>query len=146
MHLPASQKKKYKWFVYVVEDKACSLTYVGSTVDVFSRWAQTKKACLDRNSINTGLYRHFRDGCPAHAPGGTLRHLVWTLVDHIVVSEEQLLAAGHQGGPQCCCSECLRLKKEEDKWICRLGSFYGGGGLNTRDEIKARSRVNFVGT
>ena len=117
-----------------------------STVDVCSRWAQTKKACLDRNSINTGLYRHFRDGCPAHAPGGTLSHLVWTLVDHIVVSEEQLLAVGHQGGPKCRCCKCLRLKKEEDKWICRLGSFYGGGGLNTRDEIKARSRVNFVGT
>ena len=60
--------------------------------------------------------------------------------------EEQRVAAGHQGGPKCRCSECLRLKKEEDKWICRLGSFYGGGGLNTRDEIKARSRVNFVGT
>ena len=80
VHLPASQKKKYTWFVYVVEDKAFSLTYVGSTVDVCSSWAQTKKACLDRNSINTGLYRPFRDGCPAHVPGGTLSHLVWTIL------------------------------------------------------------------
>ena len=26
------------------------------------------------------------------------------------------------------------------------GTFYGGNGLNSRDEIKARSRVNFVGS
>ena len=31
----------------------------------------------------------------------------------------------------------------EDKWICRLGSFHGSSGLNTRDEIKASPRVNF---
>ena len=31
----------------------------------------------------------------------------------------------------------------EDKWICRLGSFYQPAGLNTRDEIKSRVRVNF---
>ena len=28
-------------------------------------------------------------------------------------------------------------------WICRLRAFHGPGGLNTRDEIKARSRVLF---
>ena len=145
IHLPASQKKKYTWFVYVVRDEACGLVYVGSTVDVCSRWAQTKKACLDGNNTNTGLYKHFSDGCPAHAAGGNLGHLRWTLVDHIVVTPEQLVIVGHQGGPKCRCSECLRLKKQEDKWICRLGSFYGNSGLNTRDEIKARSRVNFVG-
>ena len=31
----------------------------------------------------------------------------------------------------------------DDKWICRLGSFHHYG-LNTRDEIKAKSRVNFT--
>ena len=50
IHLPASKKRKLTWFVYVVEDTACGLIYVGSTVDVCSRWAQTKKACLDENS------------------------------------------------------------------------------------------------
>ena len=143
VHLPASQKIKHTWFVYVVEDTNCGLTYVGSTVDVCSRWAQTKKACLDKNNSNTGLYKHFEEGCPA--AGSDLKHLKWTLVDHIVTSEAQLTTAGHQGGAKCRCTECLRLKASEDKWICRLGSFYGSGGLNTRDEIKARSRVNFVG-
>ena len=143
IHLPASQKKKPRWFVYVVEDVACGLIYVGSTVDPCSRWAQTKKACLDRNSVNTGLYKHFRDGCPAFT--GDLSHLNWTLVDHIDITEERLISVGHQGGAKCRCSECIRLKTVEDKWICRLGSFYGTSGLNNRDEIKARSRVNFVG-
>ena len=51
-----------------------------------------------------------------------------------------------RGGAKCRCYECEKLKKQEDKWICRLGTFYGGNGLNSRDEIKARSRVNFVGS
>ena len=38
---------------------------------------------------------------------------------------------------------CQRLKDIEDKWICRLGTFNPPNGLNTRDEIKTRSRVNF---
>lgn len=139
IHLPASQKRKLTWFVYVVEDTACGLIYVGSTVDVCSRWAQTKKACLDENSVNTGLYKHFRDGCPANTANTDLAHLRWTLVDHIDVTEEQLVNAGHQGGAKCRCKECSRLKTVEDKWIRRLGSFYGSNGLNTRDEIKARS-------
>ena len=146
VHLPASQKNKHTWFVYVAEDVHCGLTYVGSTVDVCSRWAQTKKACLDKNNSNTGLYKHFLEGCPADDGCSDLKHLKWTLVDHIVTSEDKLSRAGHQGGAKCRCAECLRLKATEDKWICRLGSFYGSGGLNTRDEIKARSRVNFVGS
>ena len=146
VHLPASQKKKYKWFVYVCEDLACGLIYVGSTTDVCGRWAQTKKACRDRNSNNTGLYKHFMEGCPADNGSGDLSYLRWTLVDHIDTSEARLSDVGHQGGAKCRCSECTRLKKTEDKWICRLGSFYGISGLNTRDEIKARSRVNYVGS
>ena len=36
-----------------------------------------------------------------------------------------------------------KLKDVEDKWICRLGTFNAPHGLNSRDEIKTRSRVNF---
>ena len=145
IHLPASQKKKLRWFVYVCQDTACGLIYVGSTVDVCSRWSQTKKACLDQNSVNTGLYKHFQDGCQAFANSGDLNHLTWTLVDHIDTTEGKLVSAGHQGGAKCRCAECIRLKSTEDKWICRLGAFHGPSGLNSRNEIKARSRVNFVG-
>ena len=51
--------------------------------------------------------------------------------------------AEHIGGVACRCNECQRLKDQEDKWICRLGTFHPPHGLNTRDEIKTRSRVNF---
>ena len=81
--------------------------------------------------------------CPTDT--ADLSHLKWTLVDFVDTSPEQLARAGHQGGAKCRCAECVRLKNQEDKWICRLGTFYGNHGLNTRDEVKARSRVNFVG-
>ena len=74
-----------------------------------------------------------------------LNQLKWTILDHFETTLENLTKVGHQGGPQCRCSECQRLKTVEDKWICRMGSFYGDSGLNTRDEVKSRSRVNFVG-
>ena len=143
IHLPASQKKKHKWFVYGVDDTACQKYYVGSTVDPCSRWASTKKACRDRNLTNTGLYKHFHEGCPTHLQTGELSHLTYTLLDYIETSEELLRNAGHTGGVQCRCSECQRLKDTEDKWMCRLGTLDTPSGFNTRDEIKARLRVNF---
>ena len=144
VHLPASQKNKHRWFVYVCEDTACTLQYVRRTKDVCVRWGSTKKACRDRNKTNTGLYKHFMDGCPAY--NDTMAHLRWTLVDSMDTSPQLLDAAGHTGGPQCRCLECSKLKTLEDKWICRLGSFYGKHGLNSRDEIKAKSRVNYRGS
>ena len=85
-----------------------------------ARWASTKKACLDKNSINTGLYRHFRDGCPGDTGARDLSHLRWTLLDHLDTNTEKLDRAGHQGGAKCRCSECTKLKNCEDKWICRF--------------------------
>ena len=59
--------------------------------------------------------------------------------------QEKLVRVGHQGGPKCRCSKFQKLKNIEEKLICRMGTFYGNNGLNTRDESKARSRVNFFG-
>ena len=131
----SSQKKKHKWFVYGVDDTACQKYYVGSTVDPCSRWASTKKACRDRNLTNTGLYKHFHEGCPTHLQTGELSHLTYTLLDYIETSEELLRNAGHTGGVQCRCSECQRLKDTEDKWMCRLGTPDTPSGFNTRDEM-----------
>ena len=80
---------------------------------------------------------------------GTLskvQHLETVNLDHLTVttSEEKLRDVGHTGGVQCRCSECGRLLDLENKWICRLGSFHPPNGLNSRDEIKSRSRVNFL--
>ena len=115
------RKNKHRWFVYLCEDTACRLLYVESTTDVCKRWASTKKACLDKDSANTGLYKHFKTGCPADKGDGDLGHLTWTLVDFVETSELQLTSAGHQGWPKCRCTECLRLNDTEDKCICRLG-------------------------
>ena len=143
VHLPSSMKNKTTWFVYLAHDTHCQLLYVGSTTDVCSRWSNTKSACLNRNKSNTGLYKHFQQGCPEHITSGNVKHLTWTLLDHYNTTQERLSAADHIGGPSCICRECQNLKDVEDKWICRLGSFHPPHGLNTRDEIKARSRVNY---
>ena len=78
-------------------------------------WASTKKACLYQNNTNTGLYKHFANGCPAHTRD--LSHLRWTLVDYVDTSTDQLNIAGHESGAKCRCSECLKLKQQEDKWV-----------------------------
>ena len=141
IHLKASMKNKMVWFIYLIHDTECLLLYVGSTIDPCKRWSSTKSACQNRKVSNTGLYSHFKDGCPTHLETGNLNHLTITLIDSMTTSEEKLTDAGHTGGVQCRCSECEKLKSIEDKWICRLGSFHNG--LNTRDEIKNRDRVNF---
>ena len=58
-------------------------------------------------------------------------------------TEDRLRQAGHETGPQCKCVECGKLKRIEDKWIFKMGTFYGDIGLNTRDEITA-AKVYFV--
>ena len=131
VHLPASQRNKIKWFVYSVEYK---LIYVGGTTNICRRWANTKKACLDCDSVNTGLYKHFKNGCPGGNEGGELEQLRWTIIDFMETTNEKLTVAGHQAGPKYRCSECQKLNTIEEKWICRLGSFYGENGLKSNQE------------
>ena len=61
------------------------------------------------------------------------------LIDYYDTSKTKLIKANHEPGPKCRCSECEHLKSIEDSWIIKLGTFYEHG-LNTRNEIKARSR------
>ena len=117
VHLPASMKPKLRWFVYLLEDLACMLQYVGSTTDVCSRWSSTKSACNKENSNGTGLYKHFMDGCP-NDTGTEKGHIRLTLLDYLDTTEERLRLAEHQPGPQCKCLECKKLLKTENKWIC----------------------------
>ena len=60
------------------------------------------------------------------------------------VSQEDLEKAGHVKGPKCRCKECGKLKDLEDKWILKMGTFYGEGALNSRDEIQSKTRFNWV--
>ena len=46
-----------------------------------------------------------------------------------MTTQQRLEDANHETGPKCKCSECLRLKKQEDKWFTRLGTVNGISGL-----------------
>jgi hypothetical protein len=107
-HLPAGQKTKLRWFIYLLEDTACRLQYVGSTTDVCSRWSTTKSGCNRADSVCTGMYRHFMNGCPQDG-GREKDQLRLTLLDFLDTSEKKLLQCGHQPGPQCKCTDCLKM-------------------------------------
>jgi hypothetical protein len=142
VHLRPGQKVKLRWFVYLLEDMLCLKQYIGSTIDICSRWSSTKSACNKADSNRTGLYKHFQDGCP-NDTGRSKSHIRLTLVDFYDTTEDKLRQAGHEPGPQCRCVECNRLKRVEDKWILRMGTFHGDGGLNSRDEFTAVARGNY---
>ena len=142
VHLKPSQRPKLRWFIYLMEDLGCRLQYVGSTTDICSRWAAAKSACNKRNSNSTGLYKHFQEGC--QNDGGQQKdNIRLTLLDYLDTTVERLELSGHVGGPQCRCTECNKLKRVEDKWIMRLGTFHRDSGLNSRDEIIATVGGNF---
>ena len=44
------------------------------------------------------------------------------------------------------CEEERNLKQLEDKWICNMGTLFGGGGLNKRNEVLNHRRRNFGGS
>ena len=66
-------------------------------------------------------------------------------MDFIDLKEDDLVKAGHEKGPKCRCSQCGRLKDLEDQWIVKMGTFWGEGGLNSRDEIQSKTRFNWGG-
>ena len=82
------------------------------------------------------------EGCP-HDLDGRKFTLDVTLIDFFDTTEEKLLKANHVPGPKCRCGECGKLKHLEDCWILKVGSFYGESGLNHRNEIKRKTRVQW---
>ena len=129
---------------------------MGSTIDPCKRWSSAKHACSNRNASNTRLYSHFESGCTTHLDTGNLEHLTVTLLDSMTTSEEKLRDAGHTGGVQCRCTECGKLLdlNRSIEIVDRTSGFAGldlstpqcPNGLNSRDEIKSRSRANFQPT
>ena len=116
---------------------------VGSTQDPKSRWANYKSCCNRRTSNSTGLSKHFMLGCPNDS-GPEKETLNFTLIDYLDTTTEKLQNANHVPGPKCRCLECQKLKTLEDRWILKLGSFYGSTGLNNRDEIKRKTRYEWT--
>ena len=66
----------------------------------------------------------------------------FTLVDYLDTTEEELDQCQHTPGPSCRCTVCMKLKLLEDRFILKSGSFYSQG-LNTRDEVKSKTRVQW---
>ena len=81
-------------------------------------------------------------GCP-HDMGRDKSTLDFTLLDYFDTTEEKLRHFEHLPGPKCRCSECEKLKLLEDRWILKLGTFYVHG-LNSRNEVKSKSRYNWM--
>ena len=100
-------------------------SYVGSTVDMKRRWTKHKYDIRNDNWTSCVLARHFghyhRLDRDTH-----ISKLEVTLVDS--------------------CQEEKDLKKLEDRWICNLGTLFGGGGLNKRNEVLSHRRRNFGGS
>ena len=93
-------------------------------------------------SKSSGLAKHFMNGGCPNDPGREKQNLVFTLVDHMDTSQEELDTAGHIGGTKCKCNICAKLKTLEDKFILKMGSFYSHG-LNSHDEIRKKSRCQY---
>ena len=132
---------KIRWFVYQILDVPCQLVYTGSTICPTARFANHKSKCNSENSKSSGLSKHFIGGCP-NDQGRRKSTLQFTLVDYLDTTEEELKEKQHVPGPSCRCSVCMKLKLLEDKFILKSRSFYSKG-LNTRDEVKNRSRVQW---
>ena len=70
VHLPATQKVKTKWFIYLEECEHPEgiYQYVGSTDSMTHRWANTKSKCKsisrgENVKSGTGLEKHVKNGC-----------------------------------------------------------------------------------
>ena len=100
-------------------------SYVGSTVDMKRRWTKHKYDIRNDNWTSCGLARHF----------GQYHRL--DRDTHISKLEVTLVDS---------CQEEKDLKKLEDRWICNLGTLFGGGGLNKRNEVLSHRRRNFGGS
>ena len=84
------------------------------------------------------------EGCP-NDDGKNKENLSFTLVDFFDTTKGKLRREKHELGPKCRCKECQNLKDLEDKWILKVGSFFGASGLNTRNEIKSKTRSQWSG-
>ena len=96
--------------------------------------------------MGTGLSKHFtqKGGCPNNV-GKSKDTLNYTLIDYYDTTSESLEKSNHVKGA-CRCAECLKLKDIEDKWILKLGTFFGESGLNSRDEIQSKTRCRWSKT
>jgi len=116
---------KSEWVIYVMECIEHSVQYVGSTCNMQQRWRSHKKSCKDKEGTHSGMAKHFED---IHHDDITCLRV--TLVDSINVDGLQTREVIDE-----------LLKTKEDFWMVNLGTLNTKSGLNTRDEIKRKSRI-----
>ena len=104
VHLPASQKVKTKWFVYLEQCQHPEGTYqyVGSTDSMTHRWANTKSKCKliasdSSAKPGTGLEKHISKGCSEYI-GPEMKNVTVSLLEQFNTSDEKLKRANHKGG------------------------------------------------
>ena len=119
-----------------MQDHSC-LSELTSPTD---RWRHYKSTCNSKKSLSTGLSKHFKEGCPFD-PGREKETLSFTLIDFYDTTQQKLMSAKHEPGPQCRCLECENLKQLEDYWILKLKTL-SEHGFNTHDQIIARTRFS----
>ena len=88
---------------------------MGSYTDMKRRWSKHKYDIRQDNWTACGLARHF----------GNYHRLEVTLLDSFEEEKD--------------------LKKMENRWICNMGTLFGGG-LNKRNEVLSHRRRNFGGS
>ena len=115
------------------------MQYVGSTIDIKTRWANHKSSCnniqkADR-SKRTGLCCHFIRGCGGNMNKSKI-NLSLTLVDFYDTTETRLKSAKHRNSAGCRCKECGNLRRTEAKWIYQIGTIFGRHGLNSCEELE----------
>ena len=140
VHEDRDKKFKSRWFIYMIYDSTCTKQYIGSTSDINNRWSNHKSDCNHKNN-SCGLSAHFMLGCNGDTEREKL-HLNVTLLDYFDVTLEQTVYEKH-GGIGCLCKLCDKLKDIENTWIMKIGSYYYPAGLNSREELRRKVRVNY---
>ena len=88
------------------------------------------------------FYFFYAQIAPFKYDGKDKMNIEISLIDHMDTTEERLRQCGHRKG-NCKCIECDKLRRLENKWILRLGTFNGDSGLNDRNIINSGVRVQF---
>ena len=94
--------------------------YVGSTKNMKARWSRHKGDIRSANWTACGLTRHFGE-CHQGDLEEAIAKLQVVLLD--------------------CCDQEKDLKRQEDKWMCNLGTLFVG--LNSHNEVLSNRRRNF---
>ena len=102
--------------VYVIECVPCGKQYVGSTINFDERWHNHKYVMSNKKEKESGLGDHY-----SKVHHDNLDGIKVTLIDS--------------------CQDVKFLKEREDFWIVNLNTLHGEHGLNSRDEIKRKSRI-----